>query len=305
MCKDKLIEKKILYDTYAKQILAEKSILANIMKYVVEECKDFSVDFIAKECIEGAPEIGSLEVMPQIYGDNTENIDGDNKVFFDIRFNAKIPGNDKPIYIIINVEAQNEFYPGYPIVKRGIFYTSRMISGQYGKIFVKSEYDKIRKVYSIWICTHPSKASSFTINRYRVTEDSLVGNRREKPSDYDLLQVVIICLGKQENQKLTGILKLLNLLFGAPKLTDKARKNLKDEFDINLTPALEKGVAKMCNWSDGIYNDGYEAGIKLNQLNNASVMLADNLPLAKIIQYTGLTEQEILDIRDKSNTPKD
>ena len=81
----------------------------------------------------------------------------------------------------------------------------------------------------------------------------------------------------------------------------------------------------MCNWSDGIYNDGYEAGqlagrlagqlaghragqlagIQLTQHDNVFRMLADNLPLAKIIQYTGLTEQEILDIRDKSNTPKD
>ena len=31
-----------------------------------------------------------------------------------------------------------------------------MISAQHGPIFTKSEYGKIRKVYSIWICTQPS-----------------------------------------------------------------------------------------------------------------------------------------------------
>ena len=34
---------------------------------------------------------------------------------------------------MINVEAQNDFYPGYPLVKRGIYDCSRMISPQYGR----------------------------------------------------------------------------------------------------------------------------------------------------------------------------
>ena len=60
------------------------------------------------------------------------------------------------IRLIINVEAQTAFNPGYPLTKRAIYYCSRMISAQHGPIFTKSEYGKIRKVYSIWICTQPS-----------------------------------------------------------------------------------------------------------------------------------------------------
>ena len=34
--------------------------------------------------------------------------------------------------MIINIEVQNDFYPGYPLVKRGIYYGGRMLSAQYG-----------------------------------------------------------------------------------------------------------------------------------------------------------------------------
>ena len=56
------------------------------------------------------------------------------------------------IALIINVEAQNDFYPGYPLIKRGIYYCCRMISSQYGREFTGPHYEKIKKVYSIWIC---------------------------------------------------------------------------------------------------------------------------------------------------------
>ena len=53
------------------------------------------------------------------------------------------------------MEAQNQFYPGYPLIKRGIYYCCRMVSSQYGTVFTSSHYEKIKKVYSIWICTNP------------------------------------------------------------------------------------------------------------------------------------------------------
>ena len=40
-------------------------------------------------------------------------------------------------------------YPGYPIIKRALYYCSRMISFQYGSEFTEAHYEKIRKVYSI------------------------------------------------------------------------------------------------------------------------------------------------------------
>ena len=41
-------------------------------------------------------------------------------VTYDIRFRAIVPDSEEQIALIINVEAQNDFYPGYPLIKRGI-----------------------------------------------------------------------------------------------------------------------------------------------------------------------------------------
>lgn len=78
-------------------------------------------------------------------------------VTYDIRFLATAPVSGELIRLIINIEAQNDFYPGYPLIKRGIYYCSRMISAQYGTEFTKSHYEDIKKVYSIWICMNPPK----------------------------------------------------------------------------------------------------------------------------------------------------
>ena len=60
--------------------------------------------------------------------------------------------------LIINVEAQKRLNPKkktgdtYPLLKRAVYYASRLISSQKGTEFTNSDYDKIKKVYTIWIC---------------------------------------------------------------------------------------------------------------------------------------------------------
>lgn len=72
-----------------------------------------------------------------------------------------------------------------------------MISAQHGPIFTKSEYGKIRKVYSIWICTQPSDGFENTLTRYSIKPEQLIGEAQEETENYDLMSVVMICLGKQ------------------------------------------------------------------------------------------------------------
>lgn len=115
---------------------------------------------------------------------------------YDVRFDAIAPAtaNDAAqqdvIRLIINVEAQTAFNPGYPLTKRAIYYCSRMISAQHGPIFKKSEYGKIRKVYSIWVCTKPSDEFQNTLTRYSIRPEQLIGNATEKSENYDLMSVV-------------------------------------------------------------------------------------------------------------------
>ena len=48
-----------------------------------------------------------------------------------------------------------------------------MISSQYGTIFTNSHYEKIQKVYSIWICFNPPEKRKNSINIYSVKEKIL------------------------------------------------------------------------------------------------------------------------------------
>lgn len=51
------------YDTEVKKILGDKTILAWIMKYSMEEFKNYTIEE-ARECIEGTPDIATVKVRP-------------------------------------------------------------------------------------------------------------------------------------------------------------------------------------------------------------------------------------------------
>ena len=190
------------YDKTAKKLLANKQILAQIMKGCVDEYSECSVDEIAEKYIEGTPEVGTVGVHVDdtnrppkapdvITGSNNEDSTlTEGTVRYDVRFDAIAPtaANDAAqqdvIRLIINVEAQTAFNPGYPLTKRAIYYCSRMISAQHGPIFKKSEYGKIRKVYSIWVCTKPSDEFQNTLTRYSIRPEQLIGNAAEKSENY-------------------------------------------------------------------------------------------------------------------------
>lgn len=143
-----LTEESAKLDASCKKLLANKIILAWIMKNCMEEYSEFDVSEIAEKYIEGSPQIANVAVHQDEAG--TELITGmgtesnsvqEGKITYDIRFWAIHPRSGEMIRLIINIEAQNDFYPGYPLVKRGIYYGSRMISAQYGTEFTELDYN--------------------------------------------------------------------------------------------------------------------------------------------------------------------
>ena len=99
-----------------------------------------------------------------------------------------------------------------------------MISSQYGSEFTETHYEKIKKVYSIWICSNPPKKRENTITKYCVQEENLVGQVSERKDNYDLLTVVMICLGHTRDENYTGILKLLDVLLSSEREAGKKRR---------------------------------------------------------------------------------
>ena len=248
------------YDAACKRLLSERIILAWIMKSCLQEYQGLDVKEIAEKYIEGQPSVGETPVYPDetnaasqihgVSGEDTSMYEG--TVTYDIRFHAIAPVSGELIRLIINVEAQNVFNPGYPLLKRDIYYCSRMISAQYGTEFTSAQYDKIKKVYSIWICMNPPENRRNSIIRYAIQEDNLVGGVREPVRDYDLLSVVMICLGNPGQDGEPDVLKLLDVLLSGETGQNEKRRILQEEFDIPMTEHLEQEVSVMCNLSEGI-----------------------------------------------------
>ena len=228
------------YDAACKRVLSEKAILARIMKSCLEEYKDCDVGDIAEKYIEGQPQVSNLPVLPDegytlINGmDTADKSVREGTVTYDIRFRAIVPNSGEEIGLIVNVEAQNDFYPGYPLIKRGIYYCCRMISSQHGREFTGSHYEKIKKVYSIWICMNPPKVRENTITRYRLVEEHLAGAATEPVRNYDLLSIIMLCLGGPDGENYDGVLRMLDVLLSNETGEAEKRKILQSDYGIQM-----------------------------------------------------------------------
>ena len=87
---------------------------------------------------------------------------------------------------------------------------ARMLSAQLDIEFITSNYDDIKKVYSIWICMETPKYAQNTITEYSMKQNKIFGDFQGK-ARYDLLSTVMICLGKEESDRdeLIGMLSTL------------------------------------------------------------------------------------------------
>ncbi len=298
---------KSRYDAVCKRILSEKRILAWILQSCVEEFRNTDVEEIAELYIEGSPQVSEIPVAPdekppsRIIGSNTEDSSVlEGTVYYDIRFVASAPGSDCLIRLLLNIEAQNDFYTGYPLIKRGIYYGSRMISSQYETEFTKSHYEDIRKVYSLWIFTNPPAERHNGITSYRITEEQQIGAVSEAKKNYDLMTVVMIYIGKPGEENFGGVLKLLYVLFTDEIGAREKEKILQDEFGIPVTQTLDEEVRQMCNLSDGVWKKGMEAGMEAGilksirslmsslELSSDQAMTALQIPESEQPRYTEL-----------------
>ena len=260
---------KSKYDAQVKKVLANKVILAWILKYTVKEFFEFSISDIEK-CIEGTPEVAKVPVdaglsnMESIEGLNTEDaVPNEGKITYDIKFYVILP-NGEHTKIIINIEAQKDSEPGYDLVTRAVFYCARLLSAQLGKEFTNKtadsvKYDGIKKVYSIWICMDSRKNAKDSIVEYHMQPNVLYGNPT-KISRYDLLSAVMINLGGHELVSQNKLVNMLTTLLSSSLDKEKKKKKLQEEFEMPMSIEFEQEVEDMCNLSGYVEEKGRAEG---------------------------------------------
>ena len=221
----KTIDGKETKDQSAKNIFSYKPIMSNILKYTVEEYRDCSLEEIMN-CIEGDTiQIGTAlveeDMAKTIRGEDTEfHTTDEAPAAFDILFRSLNPKAEVKLLVNLHIDfqIQQNYTPGYPVVKRSIYYGCRKLSAQLDKIGENGKgYGHLEKVYSIWICLDniPRKLEN-TISYYKMQNYKNEGIKdkefRIDSWESDLLEIIIVRLGG-EGQEEKGLLDLLYGLF--------------------------------------------------------------------------------------------
>ena len=267
-----------MYDNIIKELFADKQVLANILKYTLDEFMDMSIPDIIAEM--DNPVISKVEVDPGCTNtsnisntsntNNTgkiektseeDNVIGEGKIVYDIRFSV-YHGDDK-IKILMNLEAQNLSKPGnlgYDLDNRIIYYLCRMISAQKEVEFKHSEYNKIKAVRSIWICLDGNDNED-SINRIELTTKNIFG-KEIKLNNLNKMQAVIITLRARQNIETSKhrLIAMLEELISKDEPEVK-KKILAEKYDLVMSDDSGNGVKKMCNFSEALIEEGLERGL--------------------------------------------
>ena len=336
--------KGALVDDCAKKIVSNRMICAKILKAAIPEFKDCTEDEIAFYYLGDEFEISTRAVhmenadVPEDMFINEMNSEArgekysHDKIYFDIRFSALAPVKGKLVKLLFDIEIQNEFYPGYSLEKRAVYYASRMVSEQHGREFIGSDYNRIKKVYSIWLNTNPPKKYRHSIGYYNYSFTLAENSFDVKPDDYMLSNIVMINLGGNDgmseeaeeqfichDQTKKEMMVVLDALFLKGGSFEEVQKVL-EENGVHLLVADKERLEKMY----GLFNELRSDYVSiLKQLKNTeeerdtmtkkydasmvvikrgvSSMITDGKSLGYICGFFGLPEEDIRAIARERN----
>ena len=309
----------IQYDKSIKKVLANKPILARILKFTVQELSILSLQQI-ENCIDGnSVMIGQTFVEPGLSNPKIiskqleDDISGEGRIVYDLRFVVNLPDGEKT-KVIINIEAQRKSNPGYSIVNRGIFYAARLLSAQLNTEFTNNgsdsaQYDNMKKVYSIWICMDCPEDKKDSIVSYSLKPEIFYQGNKNLNIDYtyDYVGVVVVHLSGNPECSQNQLIGMLDTLLSKMDLKAKKQK-LQEEFQLPMTMEIDQEVSDMCNLSLGLWEEavtegrlqGVREGRLEGRLDSLRDMILDGLTTIDKLRATGRYTSEELDSVAKS-----
>ena len=287
------------YDDKAKRLLGNKIILAHILVKTVDEFKGMNPKEVVSY-IEGEPLIGVVPVEPgltnagkeengqRIVGMNTENAEiNEGLVRFDIILYVRM--KDGISQVIVNLEAQKDEPTSYHILNRAVFYVSRLVSSQKERDFVKTNYNDIKRVFSIWVCMNMDENSMAYVH---LAKDDLLGSYPWK-GRLDLLNIVLIGISNElpEHDEKYELHRLLSTLLSMELTVDEKLGIMETEYSIHADEKIREDVSAMCNLSQGI-KDNTLVDVIINMYEN-------NFTIDQIALATKKSVEEVKAIIEK------
>ena len=309
---------KSYLDAGCKALLGCTAVAAFIVKNCIPEFHDMSLEEIQEYIIyKKAKSQMTPEELAEIQAENTSPVEigchivddlpdklneknveskstNEGTIYYDVLFDIGMPdGKSPPSRVIVDIEAQNEFKPGYAILKRGSFYCGRMISAQKETVFRNSDYNKLQKVYSIWLCIAPDEDVRGVCNAYNMSEICLAKEHHFPKEQYDNFCIILACL--QDKQSANNMVRFFSSVFDN-EMPVEEKLDLARKCGLQVTADVKEGINQMCNYSDYVEQKGIEKGriealsesvVKLVREGNYSVEAATNLlPISDDIRAT-------------------
>ena len=245
-------------------------------------------DALTEETLDGNARIQGMNTVDKTQKEGT--------AIYDLIFQARKARTASTIGLIINLEIQNDEKLKYYVVTRGLYYCARMLSAQKNRIFKRSEYQKIQKVYSIWICPY-AKNGRNTVASYNVQEFTHFGEVDVPKEEYDKLETLVITLNEDACKSENKLIRFLSLLLSHEMPLEERMKALQDEYHIQMNDSLKEDSDKMCNYSDAILKMGLDKGRLEGRAEGGNQMLYSlvcdgYLSLKKAAEKAGMKEDE-------------
>ncbi len=300
-------DKEAQYDEKAKRLLGNKIILAHILVKTIDEFRGMNPKDVVPY-IEGEPFISVVPVEPgltnaekekggkRIVGLNTENAEiGEGLIRFDIIFYVRM--KDGISQIIVNLEAQKDEPTGYHILNRAVFYVSRLVSSQKERDFVKTNYNDIKRVFSIWVCMGMDENSMAYVH---LSKDDLLGSYPWK-GGLDLLNIVLIGIADElpAHDDTYELHRLLSTLLSMELSVDDKLGIIEKEYRIPIDDRMREDVRNMCNLSQGIREKGRAEGRAESETGFILNMHKEGYTLAQIAKVVEKSVEEVEAVIEK------
>ena len=171
-----------------------------------------------------------------------------------------------------------------------VFYVSRMISSQKERDFSNSNYNDIKRVYSIWVCMNMPENS---LEHIHLVKDSIV-NSHEWKGKMDLVNIVMIGLAEElpEYEEKYELHRLLGALLSQDLTVNEKLNIIGNEYAIPMEKDFREDVGIMCNLSQKIK----ETGIEMGKREMIMKMYNKGYTAAQIADVAEMDEKQIKEI---------
>ncbi|MCD7839148.1 MAG: hypothetical protein LUG46_00825 [Erysipelotrichaceae bacterium] len=283
------LDKKTQFDEQCKHILSDPQILAYIIKNCVKECHNIKMKDL----------VAYFETHPAVTGKEDTSISG-SKIIYDIfaTVDGSLLDDNNDVGLIINIEPQKSRNLPYHLERRTIHNNSRLIAQQKGIDFIKSNYNDLKKVYSIWIVYKHARIDDGVIGTisydYKETgrKENSTNKRKHKrirerikkvKSDIDLSEIILIYPCEEYQEEDQSISNFFSLLFTDSKTPNEKKLLIENKYGIMMTKKKLEEVGNMCNMSAYVEDRA--------RLNDAKIIMNK-------LSYTIDQTLDFLDIED-------